>query len=407
MIFFRSVDCLPFPGHNANTDQLITYYFSQMYSADEIIGFLLFIHGIRISKRTFYRLTKRLRLKKNCVERPVVEILRTIFYLHRQGYSNVGYKTMWRLLNTHYGIRATQETVRLALRILDPQGVASRVKRRLSRRKYSSKGPNFTIHIDGYDKLKPFGICIHGAIDGFSRRILWLEASPSNKNPRFVARYYMNYLKEIKRLPRVVRSDAGTENVIIRDIHTTLRSCHGDSMAGNKSFLTGRSTANQRVEQLWGTVSKNLTHFWRNLFKDLIDEGLLNNADPLHIECVRFCFLGLIQDRLDIFRQTWNSHRIRSQRNVDVSCGVPNVLFYQPILYDAADYLFPLPCNMATVEMISEVYSEPVPLRGCSEEFIRIVELVSDTDIENFPTFSSVENSIAMYRALIEYFNIV
>ena len=29
-------------------------------------------------------------------------------------------------------------------------------------------------HIDGYDKLKPYGFCVHGAIDGFSRRIMWI-----------------------------------------------------------------------------------------------------------------------------------------------------------------------------------------------------------------------------------------
>ena len=56
---------------------------------------------------------------------------------------------------------------------------------------------------------------------------------------------------------------------------------------------------------------------------------------------------------------------------------------------------------MATADMISEVYSDPVPPRGCSEEITCIVELVSDTNIENFPTFSSVDESPAMYRAFI------
>ena len=53
-------------------------------------------------------------------------------------------------------------------------------------------GPNFIWHIDGYDKLKPYGFCIHGAVDGYSRRILWLEVGPSNnrelKQQRFSRR---------------------------------------------------------------------------------------------------------------------------------------------------------------------------------------------------------------------------
>ena len=30
-------------------------------------------------------------------------------------------------------------------------------------------------HVDGYDKLKPFSFAIHSAIDGYSRKILWLH----------------------------------------------------------------------------------------------------------------------------------------------------------------------------------------------------------------------------------------
>ena len=52
------------------------------------------------------------------------------------------------------------------MRILDPDGVGSRRSHRLTRRQYHADGPNYLVHIDGYDKLKPFGFAIHGAIDG-------------------------------------------------------------------------------------------------------------------------------------------------------------------------------------------------------------------------------------------------
>ena len=32
-------------------------------------------------------------------------------------------------------------------------------------------------HIDGQDKLKQFGFLLHGYIDGFSRRLIWLKMS--------------------------------------------------------------------------------------------------------------------------------------------------------------------------------------------------------------------------------------
>lgn len=56
--------------------------------------------------------------------------------------------------------------------ILDPAGNALRRSHRLHRRVYTNDGPNQIVHIDGYDKLKPFGLCIHGAIDGYNLVLL-------------------------------------------------------------------------------------------------------------------------------------------------------------------------------------------------------------------------------------------
>ena len=52
--------------------------------------------------------------------------------------------------------------------------------RRLHRRLYHFPGPNHTWHIDGNDKLVPFGFGIHGCIDGFSRYVVWLNVYSTN-----------------------------------------------------------------------------------------------------------------------------------------------------------------------------------------------------------------------------------
>ena len=76
---------------------------------------------------------------------------------------------------------------------LDPDGVESRLRKRFGRRRYMVAGPNCIWHIDGYDKLKCYGLCIHSAIDGYSCYILWLEVGPSNDNP----------MVTVKKLPRL------------------------------------------------------------------------------------------------------------------------------------------------------------------------------------------------------------
>ena len=72
-----------------------------------------------------------------------------------------------RLVNDHRLV-VGKENVRELLNIRDPEEVELRAKRRLKRRQCITREPNHFWHIDGYDKLKPFGFCIHGAINGFS-----------------------------------------------------------------------------------------------------------------------------------------------------------------------------------------------------------------------------------------------
>ena len=59
-----------------------------------------------------------------------------------------------------------RDTVMMLLAITDKAGTAQRKSRRLNRRIYLNKGPNYLWHLDGYDKIKPYGIAIHGCIDG-------------------------------------------------------------------------------------------------------------------------------------------------------------------------------------------------------------------------------------------------
>ena len=77
------------------------------------------------------------------------------------------------------------------IKTLDPLGVGLRKSHKLKRRMYTSRGPNFMWHVDGYDKLKSFGFPIDGCIDGYNRKILWLNVSPTNNDPQVIATYFI------------------------------------------------------------------------------------------------------------------------------------------------------------------------------------------------------------------------
>ena len=78
------------------------------------------------------------------------------------------------------------ERVRSILKELDPLGVEQIVRHSLIRHTYISTGPKHTWHIDGYDKPKPFGFTIYGAIDDYSREIPWLLVKLINNDPKVV-----------------------------------------------------------------------------------------------------------------------------------------------------------------------------------------------------------------------------
>ena len=56
--------------------------------------------------------------------------------------------------------------------------------------------PNALWHMDGYDKLKPYGIAINGCKDGFSRYVLWMEAFTTNSDPK-LASYFTKTVSSI------------------------------------------------------------------------------------------------------------------------------------------------------------------------------------------------------------------
>ena len=175
--------------------------------------------------------------------------------------SLVGYRQMHLGLRTDYRLVADRETVTIIniLKTLDPDGVERRSKRNLKRRKYHCKGSNFIWHNDEYNKFQPFGFCINGAIDGYSRRILWLEVGSSNNNPRIniVGKYFLDCVVQVGETPRIRRGEAGTENVNIAPMQRFFWDNAADAFQGDKSFLYGKSVSNQRIEGWWAFLSKS------------------------------------------------------------------------------------------------------------------------------------------------------
>ncbi|CAC5373115.1 unnamed protein product [Mytilus coruscus] len=116
------------------------------------------------------------------------------------------------------------------------------------------------------------------------------------------------------------------------------------AMKTNAFLLDGmfQTKCNQRIESWWnnsGMFPKKVLKFWMDMFQTIKDDGHFS-GDFLDVNLIRFCFMNLIQDELKIVVRTWNSHKLRSMKNVMTPCGRPELMYNLPELCGADNYLY-------------------------------------------------------------------
>lgn len=325
----------------------IKHYFKQGYEYNVIIEFLSKFHGISMSLRTLKNRLKMLGLTRKCTVFNEQELRARILREINGPGSMSGYRSLWHTLRRE-GYMVPRKKVEDLLKELDPDGCETRRAHRLKRRAYLNPGPNYCWHLDGYDKLKPYGFPIHGCIDGFSRKMMWLQLSRSNNNPQVILKFYMNAVTAYDGCPRKLRTDYGTENGL-----AAAAQCFFTD--NEQAHIYGTSQHNQRIEGWWSYFRRSRANWWINFFKDLVEREVVTTGNDLEMECLWFCFSSLIQQDLDQVKDHWNTHYIRRTRH-DTVPGRPDELYYLPEWHNAEDFL--LPVNEQQRQHVLESYPD-------------------------------------------------
>ena len=159
---------------------------------------------VRMLERLCRKLSMYRRIKQTNLE-DMVAFLQTKIAGNGQ---NQGYQWLnWCAIQRGYVV--SQDTIGQLMKLLDPEGVEGVEQRRVQRHCHS-KAPNVLWHMDGYNKLKPFGIAISGCIDGFRHYFVWTEAYTTNNNPKVIADDYVSSTALLGGCLERLRADRGT-----------------------------------------------------------------------------------------------------------------------------------------------------------------------------------------------------
>ena len=170
--------------------------------------------------------------------------------------------------------------------------VEARQRSAVHRRVHNVPAPNCLWHIDGLHCLIRWRIVVHGAIDGYSGRIVYLQASDNNKASTVVC-LFRNAVHQCG-WPSRVRSDKGGENV---DVARAILAARG---TGQRVFLVGSSVHNQRIERLWRDVFRCICHFYYALFYEMEDLGILDPIRDPDLYALHYVFLPRINNTVSL-----------------------------------------------------------------------------------------------------------
>ena len=226
-----------------------------------------------------------------------------ILRIYKTTHQNDGEKVIRGHLR-NLGLTIPRQRVRASIHRIDPEGVKARARTTIKRRKYQVGAANEVWHMDGNHKLIRWKFVVHGAIDGYSQLIVFLNCA-SNNRALTVLEGFLSAVYSYG-LPQKLRTDRGGENI---DAWRFMIEQRGN----DKCVIVGSSVHNERIERLWRDVHRAVLSPFKEIFIRLEEEGVLDVNNDVDLFCLHSIFLSRINQCLQEFIGSWNNHPLSTE----------------------------------------------------------------------------------------------
>ncbi|OAX32928.1 hypothetical protein K503DRAFT_860077 [Rhizopogon vinicolor AM-OR11-026] len=152
---------------------------------------------------------------------------------------------------------------------------------------------------DQHDKWMRFGLWLHISLDPFTGWINWLKIWWTNKNPRLIARYYLDCCRKLGAVPLITQNNPGFENFAVANAQTMIRHRLDRALDGTLQHRWMRKHRNIKPEIMWSVFRRDFAPGFETILEEGITTGIYDVHNTLQNYVFRWLAIPWLQVELD------------------------------------------------------------------------------------------------------------
>ena len=129
------------------------------------------------------------------------------------------------------------------------------------------------------------------------------------------------------------------------------------------------------------------------------ETGIFDDSNPIHVNCITYCFMPILRKELNETLKFWNTHWIRQSSNNESPCGRPDVIYSVPELDNTENFLVQV--TQDDIDTAQDLCKQRHTIKDCDEHFIELVDIIKSEHNLQEPT--SIAEAESYYVTLLQH----